>query len=132
MAAIFHPIAPRPAPERTTGAVAWVRANLFADWKSTLATAIIVALALYLLPRVAGWSIVNAVFAPNADACQAARGTGACWGVIAEKWRFIIFGRYPFETQWRPEAATLLLSALVIASCVRAFWKKGLAVLWLV
>jgi general L-amino acid transport system permease protein len=132
MAAIFQPIAPRPAPERTTGAVAWVRANLFADWKSALATAIIVALALYLLPRVVGWAIVNAVFVPNADACQAARGTGACWGVIAEKWRFIIFGRYPFEAQWRPEAATLLLSALVIASCVRAFWKKWLAALWLV
>jgi general L-amino acid transport system permease protein len=132
MAAIFQPIAPRPAPVRTTGAIAWVRANLFADWKSALATALIAALAIYLLPRIVGWAIVNAVFVPNADACQAARGTGACWGVIAEKWRLIIFGRYPFEAQWRPEAATFLLSGLVIASCVRAFWKKWLAVLWLV
>ena len=40
--------------------------------------------------------------APDADACQAARGSGACWGVIAEKWHVIIFGRYPFEGQWRP------------------------------
>jgi general L-amino acid transport system permease protein len=131
MAAIFQPIAARPAPVRTRGAIAWLRANLFADWKSTLATVVIAALAIYVLPRVASWAIVNAVFAPDADACQAARGSGACWGVIAEKWRLIIFGRYPFEAQWRPEAATFLLSALVIVSCVRAFWNKWLAVLWL-
>jgi general L-amino acid transport system permease protein len=132
MAAIFQPIAPRPAPVRTAGAIPWVRANLFADWKSALATALITAIAIYLLPRVVGWTIVNAVFMPDADACQAARGTGACWGVIAEKWRLIVFGRYPFEAHWRPEAATFLLSGLVIGSCVRAFWKKWLAVLWLV
>ena len=30
---------------------------------------------------------------------------------IAEKCRLIIFGRYPFEEQWRPEIATLLLVA---------------------
>jgi general L-amino acid transport system permease protein len=131
MAALFQPIAPRPAPVRTTGAVAWVRANLFADWKSALATAVIAALAFYILPVALRWAVVNAVFAPNADACQAARGSGACWGVIAEKWRLILFGRYPFESQWRPEAATLLLAGLVIASCARAFWKKWLALLWL-
>ena len=46
---------------------------------------------------------------PDADACQAARGIGACWGVVAEKYRLIIFGRYPYEEQWRPLLATLLL-----------------------
>ena len=55
---------------------------------------------------------------PNAEACQAARGTGACWGVIAEKYRLIIFGRYPYEEQWRPQVATLLLVGLLMASCV--------------
>ena len=30
---------------------------------------------------------------------------GACWGVIAEKWRPILFGRYPYEDQWRPAIA---------------------------
>ena len=40
---------------------------------------------LYLLPALMNWMFVKAVWATNADACQAARGTGACWGVIAEK-----------------------------------------------
>ena len=109
-----------------------MRANLFADWKSALATALIALLAAYTLPTVLQWAVFNAVFAPDANACQTARGTGACWGVIVEKWRLIIFGRYPFDAHWRPEVATLLLLGLVAMSCVRAFWKKWLAILWLV
>jgi general L-amino acid transport system permease protein len=74
---------------------------------------------------------VNAVVQPDANACQAARGVGACWGVIVEKWRFIIFGRFPFDSQWRPELATILLLGLLVVSCIRAFWKPWLIVLWI-
>ena len=130
MAAVFTPILPRPAPVRTSGPLAWMRANLFANKASTVATLAFLALALWLVPPLASWAIVNAVFRPDADACQAARGTGACWGVITEKWRFIVFGRYPFESQWRPEVATLLLLGLLVVSCIRAFWKPWLAVIW--
>src|SRR6187455_1463418 len=108
MAAEFHPIAPRPAPARTRGAMAKLRNNLFGDWLSTIATVVMIALAIYVVPLFIEWAIVKAVFRPDANACQAARGEGACWGVIAEKWRLIIFGRYPFEQQWRPEVATVL------------------------
>jgi general L-amino acid transport system permease protein len=132
VAAEFHPIAPRPAPARTSGVAAKIRAGLFADWMSTLATLVMLAAAAYVLPTFIEWALVKAVFRPDANACQAARGEGACWGVIAEKWRFIVFGRYPFEQQWRPEVATVLLLGLVTMSCIRAFWKWWLGVLWLV
>jgi general L-amino acid transport system permease protein len=132
VAAGFHPIAPRAAPAKTRGVAARIRANLFADWKSTLATLVMIALAIHLLPGFVEWVLTKAVFSPNADACQAARGEGACWGVIAEKWRFIVFGRYPFEQQWRPEVAMILLLGLLVASCIRAFWKWWLGLLWLV
>lgn len=131
MGAVFTPIQPRPAPIRITGTVAWLRANLFADWMSTLATLAMVAIALWLLPPFVNWAILNAVVRPDADACQAARGVGACWGVITEKWRFILLGVYPFESQWRPELATLLLLGLLVVSCIRAFWKPWLAVIWI-
>jgi general L-amino acid transport system permease protein len=52
--------------------------------------------------------------------------------VITEKYRLIIFGRYPFEEQWRPLVATLLMLGLLVASCTRAFWNKWLVVLWVV
>ena len=42
--------------------------------------------------------------APDPKACRAA--AGACWGFIAEKHRFILFGTYPFEEHWRPALAT--------------------------
>ena len=133
MADTFIPIEPRPAPVRTEGFVPWVRRNLFGDWKSGLTTVALVALVLYLLPGLAQWGLFAAVFAPDSDACQAARGQGACWGVVTEKWRLIVFGRYPFEEQWRPQVATLLMVAALVISCIRAFWRAGLLVsMWVV
>jgi general L-amino acid transport system permease protein len=130
MSAVFEPIAPRTAPIRQSGAVAWLRDNLFADWKSALTSVVLIGIALAYLPRLADWAIFQAILQPNAEICQQARGTGACWGVIAEKYRLIIFGRYPYEEQWRPEIATGLLVGLLMASCVRVFWKPWLGLLW--
>jgi general L-amino acid transport system permease protein len=48
------------------------------------------------------WAVLNAVFRPDAAACHALEGSGACWGVVTEKYRVIFFGRYPVEEQWRP------------------------------
>jgi general L-amino acid transport system permease protein len=132
MADSFTPIAPRPAPIDTEGLVPWVRRNLFGDWKSALVTVLLVAAGLFLLHKLLRWGLLDAVFAAHADACQAARGSGACWGVVTEKWRLIIFGRYPFGDQWRPQLATLLMVAALVASCVRWFWKPWLLGLWVV
>ena len=123
----FQPIAPRPSPVRQSGPLVWARRNLFADWKSSLFTLIIGAVLVWALPRLWQWVIAGAVFQPDPNACQAARGVGACWGVITEKYRLIIFGRYPYEQQWRPEVATFLMVAALVASCVRMFWKPWLA-----
>jgi general L-amino acid transport system permease protein len=132
MAAVFQPIAPRPAPVKTEGLVPWIRSNLFGDWKSGAATLLILALAIYTLPGLFSWAVANAVLRADANVCQEARGVGACWGVVAEKFRLIVFGRYPYEGQWRPQLATALLVALLVASCVRYFWKPWLVLLWIV
>ena len=126
----FTPIAPRKAPVDTEGVLPWVKRNLFGDWLSSLTTLLLVALVLYVLPHALNWGLLQAVVQANADACQQARGIGACWGVVTEKWRIIIFGRYPFEQQWRPEVATILMVAAVMLSCIRWFWKPWLALLW--
>ena len=109
MSAVFQPVPPRAPPVKQAGVVYWLRTNLFADWKSSLTTVVLIGFALFYLPPLFDWAIVQAVLQPNADVCQQARGTGACWGVIVEKYRLIIFGRYPYEEQWRPEIATGLL-----------------------
>ena len=127
---LFEPIQPRPAPFRERGAMAWIRANLFADVPSALTTLAVVAFFLYQAPAAFDWLVFKAVVETNYEACQAARGSGACWGVIAEKYRLIIFGRYPFGEQWRPLAATLLMVALLLASCARPLWSRWLILLW--
>ena len=130
MSAEFQPIAPRPSPVRESGPVAWARRNLFADWRSTTTTLFIAALAVWLLPDLWRWLVTGAVFQPDADACQAARGIGACWGVVTEKYRVILFGRYPYEEQWRPLVATLFVVGGLIISCIRFFWKRWLVAVW--
>jgi general L-amino acid transport system permease protein len=130
MSAVFEPIPARVPPIPLSGPVVWLRRNLFADWKSSLTTVVLVGIALAYLPSLVDWAIVQAVLQPNAEICQQARGSGACWGVVTEKYRLIIFGRYPYEEQWRPQLATILLVGLLMASCVRVFWKSWLALLW--
>ena len=117
----FQPIAARPAPIKTEGLVPWIRTNLLADWKTTLGTLVIGGVLLWLVPQMLSWALFRAAWLPNAELCRV-DGVGACWGVVAEKYRLIIFGRFPFEQQWRPLVATVLMVALLMASCARAFW----------
>jgi len=130
MSAVFQPVAARPAPIKTEGFVPWIKRNLFSGWRNTLITVLLGALLIHWVPSLINWAAVQAVFQPSADACQAARGTGACWGVVAEKYRLVIFGRYPYEQQWRPQIATILLVGLLVVSCIRTFWKPWLALVW--
>ena len=92
------------------------------------ATLLILGLLMWFVPQFLHWALFNAMWKPDADACRV-DGVGACWGVIAEKYRLIIFGRYPFEEQWRPLVATTLMVGLLVASCMRVFWKPWLPVL---
>ncbi|WP_431276593.1 amino acid ABC transporter permease [Variovorax ureilyticus] len=77
------------------------------------------------------WSVMHAVFRPDAEACRASHH-GACWGVIAEKWRPILFGRYPYEDQWRPAVAVVVLSLTTMLSAWPRSWRWWLLPVWLV
>jgi general L-amino acid transport system permease protein len=67
----------------------------------------------------------------QSQACRALRGTGACWAVVTEKHRFILFGTYPFDQQWRPALAIVIFVALYVVSAMRRFWRRELALIWL-
>ncbi len=127
----FQPIAAREAPVKTEGLVAWIRINLFSDVPTSLMTLLVGGILLYTVPQFLSWALFRASWLPDYDACRV-EGVGACWGVVTEKYRFILFGRYPFEEQWRPLLATALMLALLAASCMRAFWKPWLVILWVV
>ena len=107
----------------------WLRENLFSGWVSILATVLLVALLLRPIVQVIDWALIDAVWRPDPKACHDA--SGACWGFIAEKYRFILFGTYPFEQHWRPAVSTLLLIGLWVFSLIRHFWRWWLALVWL-
>jgi general L-amino acid transport system permease protein len=108
----------------------WLRGNLFNNTLNSAITLLFGALLFYSLSHTWAWAIGHAVWVADVEQCNVARGTGACWGVVAEKYRVIIFGRYPFEEQWRPLIATLLLMVLLLASCMRMFWQRWLVAAW--
>jgi general L-amino acid transport system permease protein len=127
----FRPIAARKAPRSTEGPVAWIQANLFGDWITGLLTLVVGAVLLWIVPQVLSWAVIRAAWAPDYEACRV-EGVGACWGVVAEKYRLIVLGRYPFEEQWRPVVATLLMLSMLVGSCTRPFWKAWLLPAWVV
>ncbi|MBR0900356.1 ABC transporter permease subunit [Bradyrhizobium tropiciagri] len=128
------PIGPRPAPRALGGHLtAWLRANLFASIPSSIMTLLL----LFVLGKACiafwQWGIANAVWIVSGNdtaACRALRGVGACWAVVPEKYRFILFGTYPFDEQWRPALAVLIFIALFVVSSRRSFWRKELFLLW--
>jgi len=109
----------------------WMRENLFGSWGSTLATLGILWLAWTLVPPFVQWAFLDAIWlSPDSRPCRA-EGAGACWALIADKHRFILFGTYPYEQHWRPGVAILLLLALYVASALRRFWRPALGLAWL-
>jgi general L-amino acid transport system permease protein len=131
--------APRTAPVSQIGAVAWARQNLFGSW---LSTAVTLVLAYFLIRWAIGfveWAFINAIWSvpvqngqPQTGICREMKGVGACWAVIAEKHRFILFGTYPFEEHWRPALVCLLFVALYVVSAMRRFWSWHLIPIWAV
>ena len=107
-----------------------VRQHLFSNWLNTGISLVLLALLVICLPPLFSWALGHAVFRADAQACQAAREIGACWGVITEKHRLILFGRYPYAEQWRPLLATALLMGLLVISCMRLFWRRSLVLAW--
>jgi general L-amino acid transport system permease protein len=109
-------------------------APVFRDRTNVIATAVLGACFTYLAFRFVSWAIVNAIWTlPQGMAssfCRASKGEGACWAVIRERFRFILFGVYPFGEQWRPGLACLLFISLYGVSTIRTWWKPWLLVFW--
>ncbi len=128
----FVPVPSRTPPQALGGPLLWLKQNLFDGVTNTVATLVVGVLLAIAIPELLQWGVFKAVFAPDNAACRAAAEHGACWGVVAEKYRLILFGRYPFADQWRPMVACLLMVLLVVASCWRPFWKRWMVGVWVV
>ena len=109
--------------------MSWLRRNFFSSWVSSVFTVLLILVLWKSLPPFVDWAFLDAVWRPDANACRASEG--ACWGFIAEKHRFILFGTYPYEQHWRPGLASLILIGLWVFSAFRQFWKWWISLVWL-
>ncbi|MGQ9372217.1 amino acid ABC transporter permease, partial [Azospirillum sp. A39] len=123
------PAAERP-PAATTGPLAWLRANLFDTWYNALLTILILWALARAIPPLIEWAVLDAAgFGATSQMCREA--SGACWGFVREKLRFILFGTFPYDQQWRPLATLAVFIALLGASCNRRFWSPWFGLAWL-
>src|SRR6201999_1492516 len=121
------------------GALTWMKVNLFSTWISTAVTLALGYLIVRALIAFVEWAFIGAVWSvpytngiAQTAVCQSVKGTGACWAVIADKYRLILFGRYPYDEQWRPAIVVLIFIGLYAVSGMRRFWRKELALIWIV
>ena len=126
-------------PIGSTGPWGWARTNLFGSWWSTALTLLLGYMILRIAAGFITWALINAIWtvpytpkgAPDTTVCQNAKGIGACWAILPDKYRLILFGRYPYDQQWRPAVCVVLYIGLYIVSAMRVFWRKELALIWL-
>ncbi|ANQ24696.1 ABC transporter permease [Vibrio natriegens] len=78
------------------------------------------------------WSVLNAVWTSPDGTSEVCRNIeGACWAVISERWRLIIFGLFPYEEQWRSTIACLSMILISLLTCMPFFWRPlRLIALW--
>ena len=116
-------------PVTEVGVVGWIRTNLFKGWLNSVLTIITVYVLWKIFPPLIRWAFIDSVWFSSGAECQQA--DGACWSVITSNIRFITFGFFPYEQQWRPFIAMALLAGLLFYSQNRNHWKKPLAYAWI-
>ena len=116
-------------PVTSVGILGWTKKNLFNTPFNSLLTLGVLYLLWITVPPFVRWAFVDSVWITGSQACR--NIDGACWSVIPANIRFIIFGFYPHDLQWRPFAAMVILVVLLFYSQNRARWKRSLFYLWM-
>ncbi|WP_102226333.1 amino acid ABC transporter permease [Acidimangrovimonas sediminis] len=107
-------------PSSQVGAVRWMRENLFSGWANTALTLISAYVVIHFLWGMAPWwlhavwnasslpdcrKIIQTDFGPHAE--------GACFAVVHERWKQLLYGFYPDTEYWRPNLALILMLAAI-------------------
>ncbi|GMG85196.1 amino acid ABC transporter permease [Paralimibaculum aggregatum] len=124
-------VPPRAAPRRD--ATVWTRLRN-ALFRTPMQGAITLVLALLLAgfaPGLVEWALIDAVWLPSDPAACTEPGAGACWAVVSEKYRVMLFGAFPYSEHWRALLAMLLIVAGFVYSAFPRHWRARLAAIWL-
>ncbi|WP_342075078.1 amino acid ABC transporter permease [Yoonia sp. SS1-5] len=119
-------------PAAQTGIAAWLRKHFFSTWYDAILSLVFLALIFWVVSGIWSWGLRDAIWSvEDREACG--HGAGACWAVIQDRHRLILFGLYPYEEHWRSTLACLAVIMTMILSCVPLFWTVWrLPILWIV
>jgi len=101
-----------PPPTLETGAIKWMRENLFSSPANTALTLVSVYVLFELVTSSAPWFYNGVWESPSLTACREILDgkLGGCFAVLSERWNQLLFGfKYPPELYWRPGLAFVLL-----------------------
>jgi general L-amino acid transport system permease protein len=111
------------------GVIGWIRANLFNSPFNTVLSLLILFGLVKLVPPLFKWALIDSVWLSSGQICK--ESAGACWSVVTQNLRFILFGFYPYGEQWRPVVTIFLFTALALFSHKRRYWNKTLLYVWI-
>src|SRR5262249_40088650 len=90
----------RPPPLRARSLSRWLHSRL-SNTATNSCLALVCRRALVLaVPGIVRWAVLDAVWT-SADGDECRKAFGACWAVVGEKYRLILFGTFPYEEHWR-------------------------------
>ena len=116
-------------PAATGGALGWMKRNLFSSVLNSILTLFVFFLIWKIVPPFIQWAFFDSLWFSTGKECH--NVDGACWSVIPANFRFIIFGFYPHEEQWRPLVAMAILILLLFYSRNRNHWNKYFGYAWI-
>jgi len=120
----------RPPPKTARGVLFWVRTNLFSSVYNTIMTLLALWALFVTIPGFIQWAFLDSVwYTDDPRACREA--AGACWAVVAEKHRVMLFGTFPYDEHWRGVLAIGVIIAMAIISAIKRFWSYKLFLAWL-
>jgi len=100
----------QPAPLGQTGIIRWMRENLFSSVGNSILSILAMLFVAFVLSKLLPWAIQPSWSSDSLGTCQDSPDiTGACWGVIRDRFNQLMFGFYPQELQWRPILAFVLM-----------------------
>jgi general L-amino acid transport system permease protein len=115
-------------PVTTVGLLGWIRTNLFNGPLNSILTVVVIATLVNIIPPMVRWMWIDSVWLTSGQECKAA--AGACWSVVLRNLRFILFGFYPYEQQWRPLVCVMVLLSLVFVSSRAGRRGRALLYVW--
>ena len=102
-------------PPGQTGAIRWLRENLFSSPLNAILTILSIWFVWYIVSHIGPWFINGIWDASSLTECRDIRNetlgpdaSAACFAVITDRWQQLLFGFYPQEAYWRPVLALVV------------------------